>query len=68
VLVTEWSKLGPPSKVKLLNNDGDKLVVCSPEKAGRRGSNSPWPPLTFCFQFTIGARFNRVFDKPGIAY
>jgi len=34
------TKLGPLCRVKLLKNDGDKLVVRSPEKAGRRGFNS----------------------------
>jgi hypothetical protein len=32
------TKLGPLCKVKLLKNDGDKLVVRSPEKAGVGGS------------------------------
>jgi hypothetical protein len=33
------TKLGPLCKVKLLKNDGDKLVVRSPEKAGGGGSS-----------------------------
>jgi hypothetical protein len=32
------TKPGPLCKVKLLNNQGDKLVVRSPEKAGVGGS------------------------------
>ena len=32
------TKLGPLCKVKLLNNNGDKTVVRSPEKAGVGGS------------------------------
>jgi hypothetical protein len=32
------TKLGPLCKVKLLNNQEDKLVVRSPEKAGVGGS------------------------------
>ena len=32
------TKLGPLCEVKLLKNDGDKLVVRSPEKAGVGGS------------------------------
>jgi hypothetical protein len=31
------TKLGPLCKVKLLKNDGDKLVVRTPEKAGVGG-------------------------------
>jgi hypothetical protein len=39
------TKLGPLCKVKLLNNQGDKLVVRSPEKAVV-GGNSPRPPCS----------------------
>jgi hypothetical protein len=41
LLVTEWfTKLGPLCKVKLLKNQGDKLVVRSPEKAALSGAES----------------------------
>ena len=41
------TKLGPLCKVKLFNNQGDKLVVRSPEKAGVGGSTPSLATISF---------------------
>jgi len=51
------TKLRPLCKVKVLKNDGDQLVVRSPEKAGVGGST---PSLATMFSITCKKLLNRV--------